>query len=269
MTRRAAAMAAALLTAATAAAGERKVDVGGFKLNLRCAGEGAPTVVLDAGAGERLQTWDWVFPEIREFTRVCAYDRAGLGKSEAGPSPRTSERIVRELDELLRRAKVPGPYVLVGHSFGGLNVRLFASTHPEATAGLVLVDATPVDFPAREAEMRTAGEREKARTFRALAPAAYGEEIDAMPASAVSVRQAPPPPPVPVRVLTAGHPGDSPAFRGTWLELQSRLAEEFPRARQVMAPDSGHYIQFDAPEVVVSAIRDVVGEVRASRKSGS
>src|SRR5262245_10874572 len=192
-----------------ASAGERKVDVGGYRLNLRCSGRGAPVVVLDAGAGEKLQTWDWVAPEVKKFTRVCAYDRAGLGKSDAGPEPRTSERIVAELDALLRRAEVPGPYVLVGHSFGGLNVRLFASLHPEETAGLVLVDATPEDFPARENELRTLQEREKARTFRALAPHAYGDELDGMAASAIAVRQAAAPPPVPVRVLTAGHPGDS------------------------------------------------------------
>src|SRR5882672_3624033 len=141
----AAVIASVLTPGAPTCAAAHRIDVGGFRLNLRCDGEGSPTVILEAGAGDTLATWEWVLPDVRKLTRVCAYDRAGLGRSDPGPKPRTSERIVAELRELLLRAHVPPPYVLVGHSFGGLNVRLFASRNPGEVSGLVLVDATPED----------------------------------------------------------------------------------------------------------------------------
>lgn len=119
----------------------RLVDVGGYRLHINSTGEGAPTVILDAGVCDYSLHWCLVQPEVAKFTRVCSYDRAGLGWSDAAPPPRTSKKIVRELHTLLEKAEIPGPYVLVGHSFGGYNVRLFAHKYPEEVAGLVLVDA--------------------------------------------------------------------------------------------------------------------------------
>src|SRR4030095_7799142 len=147
-----AAVAACLVTASgcARAAMARKVDVGGYRLRLQCTGQGSPTVVMDSGLGDTLETWADVWPGVKAFTRVCVYDRAGLRKSESGPPPRTSQRISDELHGLLLIAQVPGPYVLVGHSFGGLNVRLFAAQHPEQVVGLVLVEATHEDYPERE-----------------------------------------------------------------------------------------------------------------------
>lgn len=248
-------------------AAAHKIDVGGFRLNLRCDGEGSPTVILDAGAGDTLATWEWVTPGVRKLTRVCAYDRAGLGKSEPGPKPRTSARIVAELHELLVRGRVPPPYVLVGHSFGGLNVRLFASKYPGQVAGLVLVDATPEDYPEIEDSLHSPGEREKLRTSRSMAPQAFTDELDAMAESAASIRAAPLPPEMRVVVLTAAHGEDSPEFRTVWATLQRRMAGLFPSGRQVMAEQSDHYIQFDEPELVVSAIRELVSAARAPAAS--
>jgi len=116
------------------------VDVGGRRLHLLCVGAGAPTVVLEAGLGDGLLTWARVQDSIAGFARVCAYDRAGYGWSEPGPAPRTSAREVGELHALLGAAHLPPPYVLVGHSMGGLNVRLYAFRYPREVAGLVLVD---------------------------------------------------------------------------------------------------------------------------------
>jgi pimeloyl-ACP methyl ester carboxylesterase len=125
----------------------RLIDVGGFTLHLNCAGEGSPTVILDAALGASSVSWSCVQPEIARVTRVCSYDRAGFGWSEAGPFPRTAGRLVGELRTLLDRAGVAPPFVLVGHSFGGLLMRIFAVRYRPDVAGLVLVDpAHPEDW---------------------------------------------------------------------------------------------------------------------------
>lgn len=116
------------------------VDVGGHRLHLWCQGEGNPTVVLEAGLSSPALSWALVQPKVAAFTRVCSYDRAGYGWSDVGPKPRSAEQISQELHQLLLNAGVPGPYVLVGHSLGGLYVRVFAHRYPEDAAGLVLVD---------------------------------------------------------------------------------------------------------------------------------
>src|SRR5689334_4574334 len=119
----------------------RLVDVGGYRLHIQCVGTGSPTVVLDAGLGGMSLDWNLVQTEMGRTTQVCAYDRAGMGWSEPGPQPRPPGQIARELHTLLTNAGIPGPYVLVGHSLGGKNVRMFALQHPEEVAGMVLVDA--------------------------------------------------------------------------------------------------------------------------------
>ena len=128
------------------------VDVGGYRLHLNCQGTpaaGRPTVVLEAAHSEPGLSWASVQPEVAKFTRVCSYDRAGLGWSEPSPKPRTADTIVDELHTLLARAGIEPPYVLVGHSIGGMYVRLYAHEHPDEVAGMVLVDATHEEQSAR------------------------------------------------------------------------------------------------------------------------
>src|SRR5437899_547203 len=120
----------------------RRVDVGRHRLQLWCTGAGAPAVILDSGLGGSSAEWGDVQPEVARFTRVCSYDRAGMGYSDPGPSPRTARRIASELATLLGRSGIAGPVVLVGASIAGFNVRVFAADHPERAAGLVLVDAS-------------------------------------------------------------------------------------------------------------------------------
>lgn len=120
------------------------VDVGGYRLHINCQGAavpGSPTVVMEGGNAESCLTWASVQPEVAKFTRVCTYDRAGLGWSERSPKPRTASNIVEELHTLLTNAGVEPPYVLVGHSIGGMYVRLYAHEHPDQIAGIVLVDS--------------------------------------------------------------------------------------------------------------------------------
>jgi pimeloyl-ACP methyl ester carboxylesterase len=118
------------------------VDVGGYRLHINCQGEGSPTAVIEAAGGDSSVSWDQVRQEVAKFTRVCTYDRAGLGWSERSPKPRTAPNVVEELHALLTNAGIEGPYVLVGHSIGGLYVRLYAHEYPDELVGMVLVDAS-------------------------------------------------------------------------------------------------------------------------------
>ena len=118
------------------------IDVGGHSLHLNCTGSGSPTVVLEPGGGEMSSNFGWITPAVAGTTRVCVYDRAGRGWSEPADSPQDSTQIATDLHTLLQRGNVPGPYVLAGHSFGGLYVRTFAARYPDEVAGLVLVDST-------------------------------------------------------------------------------------------------------------------------------
>ena len=119
----------------------RLVDVGGFRLHLHAMGEGRPTVVLDSALAGTSLSWSEIQPRVAAFSHVVSYDRAGFGWSEPSPSPRTVNHMVEELHGLLSKGEVPGPYVLVGHSYGGWIAQLFASRHRDEVAGLVLVDS--------------------------------------------------------------------------------------------------------------------------------
>jgi pimeloyl-ACP methyl ester carboxylesterase len=240
------------------------VDVGGYKLHIRCMGQGSPMVVLESGAAGPSPLWGWVQPEIATTTRVCAYDRAGLGWSDPSPHPRDAATITAELHALLQRANVAGPYVLVGHSFGGKYVRMFAARYPVETVGLVLVDASHPDQFTRIPEGRAeyAAPARMARLFPVLArlgllrltgypaidpalPApqraeldavmrttelavAYRDEILATPATDAQVRATGSLGSRPLAVLTAtdhGHPPETAAhLERYWRGLQDELA---------------------------------------------
>jgi pimeloyl-ACP methyl ester carboxylesterase len=153
----------------------RSVQAGPVKLNLDCSGQRSdprtPAVILESGMGVPALGWLKVQPEIARFARVCSYDRAGYGWSDPGPSPRTSLQIVRELKALLDAAGERPPYILVGHSFGGFNVRVFASQYPRDVAGVVLVDASHEDEEERvggvlPAKVRQQEKREEERQER-------------------------------------------------------------------------------------------------------
>jgi pimeloyl-ACP methyl ester carboxylesterase len=119
----------------------RLIDLGGYKLHLNCTGQGKPTVVLSAGAGDASFAWALVQPEAAKLTRVCSYDRSGTAWSDLGPKPRTVYQEAYDLHRLLAKAGEHGPYVLVGHSAGGTVARIFAMQYRKETRGVVLVDA--------------------------------------------------------------------------------------------------------------------------------
>ena len=123
------------------------VSADGTRLNLYCMGSGSPAVVFDSGWEDWAPVWTIVQPEVAKWTRACSYDRAGAGFSEPGPLPRTSVRIADELRSALHNGGIEGPYILVGHAFGGDNVRTFAARYPAEVAGLVLVEADVTSSP--------------------------------------------------------------------------------------------------------------------------
>ncbi len=140
------------------------VDIGGHRLHLYCVGTGTPTVILEAAAPGWSLYWSNVQPQLARTTRVCAYDRAGLGWSERGPLPRTGQRMAKELHRLLERAGIRGPTILVGHSLGGLVTRLYQHDYPQEVVGMVLVDA------GHESEMRQAEFRLFANAGKSMLP---------------------------------------------------------------------------------------------------
>src|SRR6476646_2714564 len=124
------------------------VDVGGHRLHLQCTGSGSPTVVLQPGGGDMSSVMGWIAPAVAAHTRVCVYDSAGRGWSDQSEATQDGSQMMTDLHTLLHRGGVPGPYVLAGHSFGGLYVRIFAAQYPDEVAGMVLIDSTGAHLPA-------------------------------------------------------------------------------------------------------------------------
>jgi pimeloyl-ACP methyl ester carboxylesterase len=235
----------------------RLIDVGGYRLRVDCQGQGDVSVILEAGLCQTRASWDKIVGDVAAFSRVCAYDRAGRGGSDGGTGPRTPGRVVEDLERLLTAIGARPPYVLVGHSFGGQVIRVYAARHPERVRGLVLVDASHEDQHARFAELMEPRDRaaylehQGGRNCEGLDLVAMGGELRAagpLPAAPLVVLTARP------RWIIAGCP-DLPVTA----ELQARLASLSVRGRQVVVERSGHFIQIDRPDAVVAAIREIAG----------
>jgi pimeloyl-ACP methyl ester carboxylesterase len=248
----------------------RRVEIGGRALYLDCRGSGGPTVVLEGGISS---DWAEVQPAVSRFIRVCSYDRPDSPGSRSDPVPhRTAQEVVDDLWVMLSAAGEPGPYVLVGHSLGGLYVQLFAYQHPDEVAGLVLVDPTHEEFPARLADLLLA--------LGTPIPSAP-REPDTDDLSFMQMREARgsgPLPPMPLIVLSHGRsavPSERPAGwplaeeERIWRELHAEIARMAPNGRHVIAEESGHDIHLEQPELVVEAIRTIVAAARDARTSAT
>jgi pimeloyl-ACP methyl ester carboxylesterase len=217
---------------------------------------------MDAGLGNTHETWDAVAPAVRKLTRTCTYDRANLGKSDPAPTPRTSAEVVADLHGLLKVAGIRPPYLLVGHSFGGLDVRLFAATYPSEVSGVVLVDPTPTTFLDGECALVSAALCQKLRA--GWDPSDNPESLDYVKSSA-EVDRAGPLPTVPVIVLAATNhqqaavtdPHVANQIEVLWRNAEQQLATESPHGRLVVVP-SGHDIQLLKPDAVISAIASLI-----------
>lgn len=282
----------------------RLYDVGGFKMHMDCTGEGSPSVILESGLGDTYLSWRKVQPQIAKFTRVCSYDRAGLGYSDSSTQPRTSKVIAGELHALLKAAGIAPPYVLVGHSMGGYHVRLYASLYPSEVTGMVLIDASHPDqenrFPPelknmegswlREAEfleyttpfgvprliglcdqdpVQRAAECNFHSAREGVAELKSFAESAAQTAATGSLGD------LPLAVLS--HDPDKPSAdipadlakptNEAWQKMQEELAHLSTRGTHEIAKNSSHYIQMDRPDLVIDAVRSVVEQVRAAQQS--
>lgn len=277
------------------------VRVGDHRLHFYCVGEGSPAVVFDSGLGSSSLDWARVQPDVARITRACVYDRAGYGWSDPGPGPRDSAMIVKELDALLGGSGVAPPYVLVGHSFGGFNVRLFASEHPEETAALVLIDSSHerqferfdqaglkstapepvgevvIGNPAVVPNSLPDDLQALARSFtmRAGFMATLRSELSNLRVSAGELQAAAPLPDVPL-VVISHHVGTDAERDGAngrkdriWLDMQQELARRTSRGQLIMADTTDHYVQLSEPDIVVAAIRTVLAEARTTPSAAS
>ena len=254
------------------------LKVHGHRMYYECAGHGSPTVVLEAGLGGDHRSWLFVEPELEKTTRTCSYDRAGLGVSTADGQHRTGKDQVEDLHALLDEAGIAPPYILVGHSYGGILVHEFASDHRKDVAGLVLVDSShPLQArrflaalgPPRRGESRI---RRELRSFLRQTPS-NTEHLD-LRASFAEAEKAGPIGNAPLVVITAGQaidPSVPPKLKRlldtTWLSLQDDLARLSSNSIHVIATRSTHAVMAPTgqPDLVLAAIRAVVKAVRTGR----
>jgi len=277
------------------------VDVGGYRLHINCSGTGSPTVMIEAGLGDWSTSWGFVQSEVAKTTRVCTYDRAGVGWSESGPLPRDAAQFAKELHTLLQNADIPGPYVMVGHSLGGLGVRLFVHDYSSEVSGVVLIESMN---PKQIAQLPT-GERsqpnpqsryysvltglarfgvvrmlagpvmrmlspsiipdEKAYYSRFVRPQSMQAARDESLGLAASEEEAATVKTfgdLPLIVLTGRLHTDPP----NWQTWQTELLQLSSNNQHLFAEIGGHTVQIDEPDAASAAIIQMVQQVRQTAK---
>jgi pimeloyl-ACP methyl ester carboxylesterase len=280
----------------------KRFDVGGYKMHINCTGQGSPAVILESGLGDTFISYRKVQPQIAQFARVCSYDRAGIGYSDSSRQPRTSKVMATELHALLHAAEIAPPYIVVGHSLGGFNMRLYASLFRNEVAGMVLIDASHPDqenrFPPELKNMEGTWLREAeflAYTMPFGIPRLIGlcddepaqraaecnwhtarEGVAELKCFAVSAAQTAATGPFGDMLLAVlSHDPDKPSAdlppdlakpaNDAWEKMQEELSHLSTRGTQTIAKNSAHYIQIDRPDMVIEAVRNVVDQARAAQ----
>lgn len=279
----------------------RLINIGTHRLHMLSMGEGNPAVIMESGSGSIALDWCLVQPELARLTRVYSYDRAGSGWSDRSPSPRTIPQIVAELHTLLSVAEIQKPYILVGHSLGGLYMQYYARRYPAEVAGMVLVDSThpdlyrhmPTAFTKKQQIMlrirwlaslsgilrlgylpisppdKMPTDIQRACARLRLRPSYWTTLMDQDTHLGTEVaeefRNIGPFPAIPLIVLTP-RAADwtsfiSPQFPTLWLKAQEDLAKLSPHGRLILVDGTSHTISFDRPEVVCEAVRSIMREI--------
>ncbi len=240
------------------------IDVGDHQLFVHCTGQPSETsVILENGAGAGLETWKAVQARVQEFSQVCSYDRGGVGRSDKPPHPETPDSIVDELHRLLQMTKVPGPYVLVGASLGGIFVRRFASRYPDQTAGIVLVDSSHEEQYSRyfaispsiaERFATQDGRFDRNDQLRASGQLEPGKRLQwhlDVPLIVLEHKRLIGPPRTEMDRLAV-----------VWHDLQMDLAGR-SKYGSLIETNSGHFMAGEQPEIIVDSVRDVIKQARA------
>lgn len=240
----------------------QKVDIGGHSLNLLIGGQGSPAVVFEGGFGAGIASWSTVQKEVAAFARTVSYDRAGLGQSELGPKPRSAKQIATELHTALEKAGVKPPYLLVGHSFGGIYVRVFAEMYPKEVVGMVLLDPSQESFNDWLKKNHPARLKE-AQAQIARAPEGVRAEDETTDASYADARAAKLPPGIHVTLLSATEDETMPAeARRVWIEKHKEWIATVPGGKHVVVEKTGHFIQAQQPKLVIDTIRQTLSQIR-------
>ncbi|WP_459503498.1 alpha/beta fold hydrolase [Bacillus sp. C1] len=240
---------------------EQKLDVGGFELYYEYFGEENenPTVVFDSGYGWALENWDPIKEEVAKFAKVFMYDRAGVGKSEKDERPCHSKQAVENLHMLLKKANVKPPYVLVGHSFGGLNVRLYASTYPKEVAGVILLDSCHEDQNKVMAPLFSKEVQEA--YFNQFGAEGSFQEVEE---SLEQVRASELLSNIPLLVMTGtSQPHHTSESMSAWIGFHKELAKLSTKSKHIIVEEAGHAIHVDCPQTVIHAIQDMLDMIKS------
>ena len=262
------------------------VDIGTHRLHIYCMGTRSPTVVIDTGVGNVYHSWESIMETLSQEVRVCAYDRAGYGQSEPGPLPRHSQRVAEELHSLLASAGEEGPFILVGHSLGGLNMQVYAHIYPKEVAGLLLLDPFPLAWMRGEVypELRgifsqdivgihevalvahntPSSEAKGQRDFLTTINSEYAQLFGATTSQVNAISSFGDLPLIVIGATEAdpafGEYAES--FRMFWNEESELLAKKSTAGKFTLAEMSRHCIHRDRPQVVIYAILDLIAQAQ-------
>lgn len=243
-----------------------------YKVQVASGGSGRYTIIFESGFGTDLRAWRKVAPKLADVSRIFTYSRADHGSSDPRPEPRTIEQNTIELEQLIAAAKLAPPYILVGHSYGGLLARTFAARHPKKVAGMVLVDPADENFNPGLRKLDAARAAEDDRQFAAIVPTKFQPELKLLQPvlDSGTLPMAGKLPNVPTVVLTSVQQAEKPMFFLESLqavalkrELHANFLRQFSHGSHVVTPKSGHNIQLDEPELVIAAVNKVIAAADA------
>lgn len=237
----------------------QKVDVDGHGLQLLVGGQGSPAVIFEGGFGIGIASWSKVQKDVAAFAQTVSYDRAGLGRSDPGPKPRTAKQIATELHAALEKSGIKPPYVMVGHSFGGIYVRVFAEMYPNEVVGMVLIDPSQESFNDWISKSKNQPDRLKvAESNISKAGAGIQAEFAAVDTSYSQARVAKVPAGIPVTLLTATEDESMPEeARKVWIEKHKEWLATVPGGKHIVVEKTTHFIQGQQPALVIEAIKEV------------